>query len=165
MKVKLEVGAELDLLSPKEIDDSIQNGLASFGKMLTEGIRYGRVGINQLNSAGSLSNPNYTGGYSALRNGNVIIGPNPGYMWSIKNITFFNLPVNGVDIFVNDPTPNNVLFASLGAAGGRGTQLISSNAMILYHGNDLYVGFLATTTNASLIIYYEEVKYEDIGKL
>ena len=161
MKAKLEVGAELDLLSKDELDTSLQKGFSDFGRLLSAGIRYKKTTVSNLQ--GSTLGNSYVGGVSELQD----LGPHPGFLWSVKNITYFNFPTAGVDVLANGFNPGDVLFADINGANARGTTVISSNALILYPGNIFYLGFLGAvgSTGAAMNIFYEEVKLEDIGKL
>ena len=160
MKVKLNVGAEFDVLSKDELDDSLKQSAKDFARLVSDGIRYGKSSVSNINSIGLPTSPTYTGGYVQLP-----VGPNPGYVWSIKNLTFFNAPANSADLLINGFNNGDAVYAQFTNGFTSGTTIISSNGVIVQAGNDLFVGFRSVVTNFSMNLYYEEVKLEDIGKL
>ena len=118
-------------------------------------------GTNTANVSQLSTTPVYTGGYLALPN----IGPNPGFIWSVKNLTYVGFPTNGADLLINGYSNGDIAYALFNGANANGTTIVSSNGLLIPPGNDVYLGFRGNVTSAQLIMYYEEVKLEDIGKL
>lgn len=167
MKIKLNAGAELDVLSKNELDSSLKDASKRFADILSAGIGYGKAVFSNINSAATSSTPpllttsTYSGGYIFLNS----IGPNPGYVWSVKNLTYFNFPTTGADLLLNGYNNGDVVYAVLNGSNANGTTLIGSNGVIIHAGSDIYLGFRGTVTNGTIVVYYEEVLLEDIGKL
>lgn len=160
-KIKLNVGAEFDVLSKDELDSSLKSSVSDFARLISDGIRYGKSATGSLTSTGLQTTPTYTGGYTALPN----IGPNPGYVWSVKNLTYLGFPTNGADLLINGYSNGDIAYALFNGANANGTTIVGSNGLIIPAGNEVYLGFRGNVTSAQLVLYYEEVKLEDIGKL
>lgn len=166
-KVKFQVGAEFDVLSKDELDKSLESSVHKFAKLLSSGVGFGKAFYSNINSAAANNSPalpttpTYAGGYIFLGG----VGPEPGYMWSIKNITYLNFPTTGADLLINGYSNGDIAYALVNGANANGTTIIGSNGLIVQSGNDLYLGFRGTVTNAAVVVYYEEVLLEDMGKL
>lgn len=126
------------------------------GPGANSGIPTGPVNISVLPTT-----PTYTGGYLQLDS----LGPRDGYLWSVKNLTYLNFPTAGADLLLNGYSNGDIAYAILNGANVNGTTTIGSNGLIVHAGNRLYLGFRGSVTNAALVMYYEEVLLEDMGKL
>jgi hypothetical protein len=80
VRVKLEVGAELDLLSPKEFKDGLRGHHDSWLAEMAQGFKEMRFNLYQVPVAGEICM-----GGDAVEGAQ--IGPREGYVWAIQRIS------------------------------------------------------------------------------
>lgn len=156
MKFKIQAGGEIDLITKDEMSDLLDQHTLDFDRMLSEGLKYGKLSSGLFSAINSESTPLYTGGVYQLG------GPEPGYIWSIKNISYSNLGATGCDLLLNGNNPSDLVVQGLVNSG---TQYPGSNGVMVHGGQNLMVGAKNALVGAAIVLYYLEVPMRDIGKL
>lgn len=158
MKFKIQAGGEIDILSKDELKDALDKNTREFNALLSEGVEYSRLSaiINQIPSQGTPGI--YAGGIYELG------GPEPGFIWSVKNISFMGLnSVNPSHLFLDGYSNGNLVYAGL---VDKGTQIVGSNGFIVKGGQKVILAATATLTiSATVVLAYQQVPIKDIGKL
>lgn len=158
MKFKIQAGGELDLLTKEELGDALDQHVSDFDSMLSEGIRFGKSSASGISTISGTVTPSYSGGVAQLAS----IGPEPGYIWKITNITFTGFGANGADLLINGTSFSDVVYSGL---ANNGTVFPGDCAVLVQPGNDLLLGFKNSVTNAAINFFYKEVPIRDYGKL
>lgn len=139
MKIKLQAGAELDLLTKDELDTSLKSMGANWWSEIGRGDRYRRILLTGLvTGAGAIT----IGGPSTPE-----AGPPPGFVWSVRRL---NQSAAGktLALFLNDDAP--------GSAVGTfpTTQYWSFNPaeLVLYPGDQLLATGTGHTAGATVTL-------------
>jgi hypothetical protein len=156
MKFKIQAGAELDLLTKDELSDLLDNHTSDFDRMLSRGLKYGKFSSTLSENINSGASGIYTTGVFE------IVGPEQGFVWSVKNITFSNLGATGCDLLINGSNPGDVIHTGLVNSG---TVYPGQNGLIIPSGQNLMLGAKNALVNPAITLYYLEVPIRDIGKL
>lgn len=156
MEFKIQAGGTIDLLTKEEVGSLIDQQTRDFDKMISEGMKYGKLS-SSLNSAVNTGNTSlYSGGVYQLG------GPEPGFVWSLKNISYSNLGTTGCDILIDGNNPSDLVYGTLKASG---TLFPGENGIIISGGHKFMLGAQNTLVASSIVLYYLELPIKDIGKL
>lgn len=143
-KVKIQAGAEIDMLTKGELDDSNKHQHDAFFRELAHGKKYLRLGaVIGTPAAGALTMPAGS-------------GPNQGFVWAIQRLTVGGLAANDqLGVYRNTTDVWNLLgvmgagTASTFHVGGKGLILLGGESLI-FSGTGLAAA-AAVTVNGELI--------------
>lgn len=161
MKFKIQAGGEIDLLTDKELQKSLDNHVKQFNQLLSEGVEYNKLSV----AVGSGTIPSQGTGGGVYAGGIYELGgPEPGFIWSVKNISYIGLnAVNPTHLFLNGYSNGDLIYTGL---VDKGTAIIGSNGFIVKGGSKILAAAVAVLTAAATInIAYQQVPIKDIGKL
>lgn len=157
-KVKLSAGAELDLLTQGEVDDSLMRALN-----LQEYARGQDVKV--LRAQGT------TGTVTATA-GAVVDGPNPGYAWALRGAYFNLATASNVRLWIIGD--NNTAVAGAGLLQGvvAATSSATFNSVtwsgvqaVLHGGENLLISTAGSVASIGYTFYYVEVPEQLLWKL
>lgn len=156
--VKIQAGAELDLLNKEELGSALDKHAEDFDKMLSEGIEYMRSSFPLFNIPSRGTDNGYAGGIYELG------GPEPGFIWSVKNISFIGLnSVNPLNLLINGTGYSDIIHQGL---VNTGTIYPGENGFVVKGGQKIIAGATAAIlSTATIVLYYMQVPIKDIGKL
>lgn len=158
MKVKLQAGAEFDFLTRGELDTS----LADFLKELKGKSRLRRIKADPSNGGNSGV---MVAGAATFNTG---VGPEPGFVWSIRRLTLSTEGTGGTGgVFLNSTQPSDLVLPSV--ALPTSWYSISGGAFVVYPGETLWVAVTGVTGNVTGKVWLngqvEEVAVEHIADL
>lgn len=129
-KFAFKAGAEFDMLTNKELRDTLKDVMASWMAETTIGARYARFSAAALiaNSAVEIGGPG-----RADDN----LGPAPGFVWDVRRLRITGLATNDVAaVYVNDANPSSMIASTADVAGAL---FLFGEQVILYPGDSLLV--------------------------
>jgi hypothetical protein len=143
MKVKIQAGAELDLLSPKEFNDGLTAAMKSWQGELARGGVFRDIQLSGIvNAAGAVE----IGGPSVAQG----IGPDPGFMWSIRRLYVQGLADgDAVTVYRNNTQPRDAVRPIPFAAPYAG---FHPNEFVLKAGDKLVIAGVSLTVAAEIIV-------------
>ena len=144
MKQKFNAGAELDLITKDEVKELLNSSRTSWFNEVAKGDRYKRFSAQGTVTAGG-----------TLAIGAVVnqrIGPNDGFVWSLKRLnvfatTAFDPSSDTGLLYLNDPSPSSLVRA----LSSTYTQF-GNNEVVMYPGDTLYVAFTGLTATEIVTI-------------
>ncbi len=152
MKARLELGAELDLLSPEEFDAGVGR-LEGLWRSYAEGLRHLRLPIltGTVPASGAL-----TIGSSSLPDaGNPYCGPAQGYLWRVCRISIYGMVGNdALQVFYGDPRPQ----AYVGTLSATSTEWDSGRGLLLHPGDHLTLQGTGLTVGAVYTLNGEAIE-------
>lgn len=158
MEFQIQAGGKIDILTKKELAESLDNHTKQFNALLSEGVEFFRNSYSMGTIPSQGTSNGYAGGIYELG------GPEPGFIWSVKNISFMGLnSVNPTHLFLNGYGAGDLVYAGL---VDKGTVIVGSNGLIVKGGSKIIAGATAVlTANATIVLSYQQVPIKDIGKL
>lgn len=103
MKVKIQAGAELDMITESEMRKVLSDFGASWRAEAAMGIKFPRFTVQGTIVGGNLD----IGGDSLTGD---LLGPDPGFVWDVRRIRITGLnTADVVSIFINDPNPSQLV--------------------------------------------------------
>ena len=145
MEFQIQAGGKIDILTDKELKASLENHVKQFNALLSEGVEYFKlsVGIGTIPSQGTAGGV-YAGGIYELG------GPEPGYIWSVKNVSYIGLnSVNPTHLFLNGYSNGDLIYTGL---VDKGTAIIGSNGFIVKGGSKIIAAATAVLTAGATIV-------------
>ena len=158
MKVKIQAGAEIDTLTKDELSNALDEQTKAYDKMLSEGLMYAHMSVHMstLPNQDQTVDGYYKGGSFSLG------GPEAGYVWSVKNVTYFNLDT-GADLFINGSDYGSAILVG---SKGNGTTVMGAESFVIKGGQTIIARAVSTTAAKGVfVLWYLEVPNRDIGKL
>lgn len=136
MKFKLSAGAEIDVLTRQELNDTLRSWMAE----VTRGARYRRRALQGVVSA--------AGTLALGDRGDDDTGPAEGFVWAVTRLATAGLTgTETVTAYVNEIADFQVVASQL-----VGTVSLSDNALVLAGGDRLLIGGTALTVGATITV-------------
>lgn len=114
MKVRLQAGAELDLLNSREMEDVLSRVLIGWRAEISRGVRF-----RQFTGRGIVAAGTWT--ISPTDADDNVLGPDPGMLWSVTQVAVSGTGiVAGTDLFslyLDEITPTRLIQNRLGLSG------------------------------------------------
>lgn len=163
MKAKLELGAELDLLSPAEFHTGLDR-VEKFVYAWIDGLRHMRFPVLQATvpASGDLTLGSTSDADSRY------VGPGQGYVWQVHRISVFGLSSPGgtpetLQVYFGDPGPSRYV----GTLSASGTEWDTGKGLLLKPGDHLVFVGTGLTVGEQVTINGEAVQApaEQAGKL
>jgi len=109
-KFKIQAGAELDLLTPKELKDELAAAMKSWRAEMARGGVFKQLQLSGTTTAGG----------ELLMGGDLVeqgAGPGPGFMWSVRRLNVVGMADGDtVTLYINDANPRSAVRSFTAAA-------------------------------------------------
>lgn len=130
-KFKVKAGAELEVVTPKELADQIETLRAAWVADVTIGARWTRFSAQgRVTAAGAFE----IGGPSRPDDG---LGPAPGFVWDIRRVHVYGMAETDVaELYVNDANPSTIVGSTDDVVG---CMFTFDRQLVLYPGDALLV--------------------------
>lgn len=103
MRVKIQAGAELDMLNESELRKALAEFGASWRAEAAMGIKFPRFTVQGTIVGGSLD----IGGEATTGD---LLGPDPGFVWDVRRVRITGLnTADVVSMYINDPNPSQLV--------------------------------------------------------
>jgi hypothetical protein len=113
VKAKIEAGVDIELLTQSELREEIAHAMTAWRAELSRGVKYRKFSAQTV-----LTGATWAIGGDSPQSGNEVLGPEPGFMWSITRLAVsgggFNSNADTWSIFTNSPTPSNFILLNFG---------------------------------------------------
>ncbi len=148
-KIKLELGAELDILNGTEFAEGLGKAQSSLLSELARGLKSVRVAPIPLQTVtGTIAGQTFTVGGDAPNSQQ--FGPREGYVWSVRRVSVYgDQSVDSIQVFRGDPTQRANFICTIPLSTGRAS--FGKGELILHPGENLaFTGTGITSTIMSI---------------
>lgn len=127
MKVKIAAGAEFDVLTQKEMEQSLKGMMTSWVSEVSRGDRYRRFSV-----FGDIADTALSIGGTPAQD----IGPDEGFVWAVKRLAIANYDptAESLDLYINGTDSSAVVEPGLARYSS-----YDANQLVLYPGERLWV--------------------------
>jgi hypothetical protein len=148
VRVNLQLGAELDVLTKDEARAALDGALANWQAEFARGRRYRRFSAQAAVVGGAI-----TIGPGVDGDG---LGPDEGFVWSVKRLTVsgFSAANDTVDLFLNDRSGTTLVEPGIARAGSStgGVRKWGSNQLVLQAGDRLLISGAGLAVETTRIV-------------
>jgi hypothetical protein len=149
MQTQLRAGATIDMLTPGEFKKHL-------GDQIAQTVAEWAIGVKPMRfqATGTVANDLVT--IPAAQNGQLKLGPSPGFLWKVERISAYGLASGDVLQVHRTETDGSAFLGNLTAATGY--LHIGGEGMLLYGGESIVLTGASLTATGQIIVNGEGVE-------